>query len=78
MTSQPPTNTNAYYDPSANSIWYPKRSAGVVATVVDGADSLAKLKGKRVRGEILEIIDAPVGRGKAFRDDRCEVSYEFG
>jgi hypothetical protein len=72
MTSQPSTNQSAYYDPSTNGIWYPKSSGGVVGRVVDGADGLGKLKGKRIRGEILEISDAPVE--KISRDDRGEVS----
>lgn len=63
---------SAYYDPSTNQICYPKSSGGVVGRVVDGADGLGKLKGKRIRGEILEISDAPENIS---RDERGEVSY---
>jgi hypothetical protein len=63
---------SAYYDPSTNQICYPKSAGGVVGRVVDGADGLVKLKGKRIRGEILEISDAPENFS---RDERGEVSY---
>lgn len=64
MTTPQPTNNNdAYYDPSTNQIWYAKSSGaeGVVGKVIEGHQHVvAALKGKRIRGEIVEIADVPV------------------
>ena len=62
-TPQPTNNKDAYYDPSANQIWYTKSSGaeGVVGAVIEGHQHVfAALKGKRIRGEIVEITDVPV------------------
>jgi hypothetical protein len=54
-------NADAHYDPSAKQICYSKRAneTGLFGTVIDG--SLARLQSSKIiKGEILEIIDAPI------------------